>query len=46
MNFGIFALMMSKLIRKTTDETLSNFIEFFKMIVAYHKFNEKFNGKK
>ncbi|MEZ4775449.1 MAG: type III-A CRISPR-associated protein Csm2 [Bacteroidia bacterium] len=38
---------LTRLIRGVRDEkTLENFKEFFKMLVAYHKYNEKFNANK
>ena len=43
--FKEFAMMLSRIIRATTDDNLADFKEFFKTLVAYHKFNEKFNGK-
>lgn len=44
--FRDFAIMLSNLIRETNDDNLDKFKEFFKMLVAYHKYNEKFNANK
>ncbi|RMG16518.1 MAG: type III-A CRISPR-associated protein Csm2 [Bacteroidetes bacterium] len=38
--------MLTRLIRKTTDENLENFKDFFTALVAYHKYHEKFSSKK